>query len=150
MARRAELQTGCVRAGRFAHVEHPKTARSWDTKFFQDFWRRTPWTLVRLNMSLNVDGQGLNKKPTRVATTTNQTCVRCRVRVVMTSRQTAWRESHSRRVGEGCCFDPGSAREIRWICRFVSPSTSIETRHTISAEIITVLTRYRPIVLELI
>ena len=57
-----------VQAGRCAHVEHPKSAASWNTRAFRQLMATYAVDFDQCEYGLSVDGQGLNKKPTRVLT----------------------------------------------------------------------------------
>ena len=61
-------------AGRHAHIEHPRRARSWDTEAFQGLLAKYWVEFDQCEYGLDVDGNGLNKKPTMVATTKRAMC----------------------------------------------------------------------------
>ena len=56
-------------ASRHARLEHPKGARSWQTRAMKSMMARHYVEIDPCMYGLNVDGTGLNKKPTRIATT---------------------------------------------------------------------------------
>lgn len=64
-----------VQAGRYAHLEHPKSARSWRTRPFRRLMAKFHVEFDQCEYGLNVDGDGLNKKPTRVATNKRSMCM---------------------------------------------------------------------------
>ena len=63
-----------VQSGRYAHLEHPRTAKSWKTRAFQGLLAKYWVDFDQCEYGLNVDGTGLNKKPTRVATNKKVMC----------------------------------------------------------------------------
>jgi len=63
-----------VLAGRYAHLEHPTTARSWRTKAFSQLMAKHFVELDQCEYGLSINGEGLNKKPTTVATNKDAMC----------------------------------------------------------------------------
>ena len=64
-----------VKAGRHAHLEHPQFAASWRTEAFRRLHATFYVDFDQCQYGLNVDGYGLNKKPTRVATNKKTMCM---------------------------------------------------------------------------
>ena len=63
-----------VMSGRYAHLEHPRLARSWQTGTFQALKAKYWIDFDQCEYGLNVDGAGLNRKATTVASNKPSMC----------------------------------------------------------------------------
>ena len=63
-----------VKSGRYAHLGRPRNAKSWKTKAFADMLAGYHVDVDQCEYGLNVDGNGLNRKPTRIATNKRSMC----------------------------------------------------------------------------